>query len=476
MPRATLRWSRAAGLLLCAALVTAGDATAARVATPADARTADRLAAATPGADRDRALIAWAARASLAELMFVLRRPPSDLAGPEARLVRAALDRAPASRKALRRRLGLRLAMADPAGAKQAWADWARGGAAPPARPRASVFRVGALLPDRGDYESYGQDLRIGLEAGFAHHNSMAALPIELVTRATGAGEPARVAAALDSAADESGVLVGELLSVPTIALATGARLLEVPLISPTATDEDVGTVGTAVFQVGPSGLQRGRSLARSVIDSGPGRVGILVSNRNETDSFARGFAALAESLGATIVWRETYATGNLSFREASRAIKSKGVQILFWDGDPREVEALVRQLARDKVSVRMCGGSDLDPTAHHAATRALLEGVQFVGFDWVLAPSSRVVLDSLVATRGEPAANRVHAAGYLAARLIGSAVANGALCPEELSAALEQRVGKDPYLAQRGFFDWAPEEADLVVYVVRGGRAVATQ
>ena len=53
------------------------------------------------------------------------------------------------------------------------------------------------------------------------------------------------MAAALDSALETSGVVVGELLSVPTVSLATGARIARAVLVSPTATDESVGAVGT---------------------------------------------------------------------------------------------------------------------------------------------------------------------------------------------------------------------------------------
>jgi ABC-type branched-subunit amino acid transport system substrate-binding protein len=480
--RAAVRTRRAAGATASAgatavALALAGafgpPAAAARAPVPADVSSADRLAAQPSSTERDRALAAWAARAPLAELMFVLRRPPAELGSGEPALVRAAYERAPRSRTALRRRLGLRWALLDPKRAGAVFEDLARDGERPPARPRASVFRIAALLPDTGSYEGYGRAVRLGLEAGLADHNARAALPLELDFRATGDDQPARAAAALDSAADRAGAVVGGLLSAPTVALATAARLLGVPLISPTATDENVGAIGPTVFQIGPAGLQRGEALARAVLDSGAARIGVLVSSRNQDDSFVRGFAAAAESLGGRIVWRDTYAPGSLGFRDAVRALKAQAVQILFWEGEAREGEVLVRQLAQERVSLRLCGGSDLDPDGHHAITKTLLEGARFVGLDWGLAPGSRAVLDSLVRVHGEPEANRLHVAGYLAARLIGSAVASGALCPEELSAALARRVGEQPYLRSRGFFAWAADEATLTIYTVRGGRAV---
>src|SRR4029077_2245420 len=98
----------------------------------------------------------------------------------------------------------------------------------------------------------------------------------------------------------------------------------------------------------------------------------------------------------------------------------------------------------------------------------------RFAGDDWVLSAGSQAVLDSAVRATGGERAGRLHARGYLAARLVASAVEGGALCPEELGAALATRVGGDPYLRANGFLEWNPAEATLPVYVVTRGRAVA--
>jgi len=169
-----------------------------------------------------------------------------------------------------------------------------------------------------------------------------------------------------------------------------------------------------------------------------------------------------------------SYAPGNPDFRTELRALQERSVELLFWDGEARDAETLLRQLAQEKLSVAVCGGAELDPERHHAQSRMLLEGVLFVGEDWVLSAGSRAALDSAARATGEERANRLHTRGYLAARLIASAVEGGALCPEELGAALATRVGADPYLRSHGFLDWSPAEATLPVYAVTRGRAVA--
>jgi ABC-type branched-subunit amino acid transport system substrate-binding protein len=440
---------------------------------PVDARAADSLATAATGRERDRALERWAAHASLPELMFLLRQPSATLGAAEGPLASAALRRAPASRVALRHRLWLRLAAVAPGSADRAWRELAPQAAHLPTRPRASVFRIGVVLPDTGDYQADGRAVRLGLEAGLAQHDADAEFPLALTIESSADESPERVAAAFDRTAETSGAIVGGVLGGPTATLATAARVAGVPFLSPNAGDEDVGAIGPHVFQVGPSGVQRGRALAGVALAGRPRRIGLLTAGPAEGGPFARGFTAAAESLGATVAWSASYAPGSPDFRVELRALKERAVELLFWDGQARDAETLLRQLAQEKMSLALCGGAELAPERHHPQIHTLLEGVVFVSEDWVLSAGSLAVLDSAVRAAGEERANRLHTRGYLAARIIGSAVEGGALCPEELGAALATRVGGEPYLRSHGFLDWSPAEATLPVYAVTHGRAV---
>ncbi len=434
---------------------------------PSNARGADALAAEPPSEARDRALERWAKeRASLADLLFLLRRSPRELGGVEARLVAAALERAPRERAALRRRLAERMRLVDPK-AKIAPADAPDAAAA--VRPRASVFQVVTIAPDSGDYRDYGLALVAGVRAGLDGIIPPAGLPLQIEVGATSVGEPSRVLAAFDRI-PEAGIVVGELLSVPTLVLATAARYAAVPMISPTATDEDLGLVSPGVFQIGPSGYLRGGRLARATLPGGSGRVGILVSNAVEGSSFAAGFAAVAESLGATIAFRDAYSSGSLNFHDEVKALMAARLDFLFWDGDAREAEALLRQLARERAALRLCGGGGLAPDLHHDETRTLLEGVQYVGEEWSFGDAEHARSDSLsLGSADDPVRMR----GLLAGRMVRAALASGALCPEEVAAFLEAKRLAGPYLEARGFLDVSSEGVTVPVYAVRRGRSV---
>ena len=84
----------------------------------------------------------------------MLRRSPSELGETEGPLVEEALKRTASDRRALRSRLVARLAMVSPKSMKKQLEALAEGGGNPPPRPRASVFRVAALLPGSGAYHA----------------------------------------------------------------------------------------------------------------------------------------------------------------------------------------------------------------------------------------------------------------------------------------------------------------------------------
>jgi len=422
---------------------------------------------------RDRALKPWAERADLADLLYTLRRSPAELSGSDRLLIEAILKRLPASRAALARRLEARLAATSPAWVRLHLASLTELLAAPCPYPQASVFRVAAVLPDSGDYQGFGQAVWSGIQAGLRSPGGAPALPLEPRRWSTGDDRPARAVAAFDSAAREAGAVIGALLSTPTVALASAARFASLPLISPTASDEDLGMIGGSVFQIGPSAYERGLRLAQSALD-GPRRVGILVSSA-ASRPFGLGFADGSEGLGGTLALQETYAAGSVNFHDAVRALLAKQVEVLFWDGDPREAEVLLREMARERVSVRICGGEPLSPAQHHDETRILLEGVRYVGEEWELPRGGSGPETGENAPPSDPSGS-LELRGFLAGHLVSAAVAEGALCPEEIASYLRSRLASPPYLRARGFLDLRREGVFLPVFAVTRGRAVRVQ
>src|SRR5881628_3665453 len=101
--RPTGWWAVGAVLVVGVCVLRPAAAAQPTIPDPTDLKTADALAATGSSPARDRALKRWAEqRASLTDLVYVLRRPASELGSAEALLAAGALARTPASREALR--------------------------------------------------------------------------------------------------------------------------------------------------------------------------------------------------------------------------------------------------------------------------------------------------------------------------------------------------------------------------------------
>jgi ABC-type branched-subunit amino acid transport system substrate-binding protein len=467
---------RRAGAALTAALAAAGlwhagSTTAApsgRTPLVATREQADSLAASRPSSAQLKPLAEWAKRAPLGELVWVLRRPPGELGSAELPLLDAALAGTPTGRASLRQRLLARRALAAPRPQKK--------GEPPPPdlaplRPYASVFRVAALFPDAGEYAAYGRALRAALAAGLAWGRPAGAPALELDTLGTGDSDPARVAAALEQVAARADVVVGELLSVPTLSLATGTRLAGLVLVSPTATDERIGRVGPLVFQVGPGAEARARALAEVVLGSKPHPVAIAGSAAGVRGAFADAFAREVEARGGRVVRRDTAPGAAGEAAQLAVSLKSSGAEVLLWDGPGRDAETLVRALATAGAALRVCGGPGLAPDGMRAGARPLLEGVTWVDDNWRLPATVRARLDSLANATGTRPGS-LWTRGYLAGRQIAAAVDAGALTAAEVAA--RWRPASDTSGAgSTGFLDPATTGATFATFVVHNGRSV---
>ena len=415
---------------------------------------------------RDRSVADWARAASLDDLLWLLRHPSAALGNAEPALVDAALLRTPATRAELRQRLLARRAVVVPRVPR-------KGDTPLPSlealRPWASVFRVCAILPDRGEYAGYSRAVRLALTEGLRAGRPAGSYAIVLDTLGTGEGDPVRVAAAFEKARPNCEVIVGELLSGPTLALATAAGVTGQTLVSPTATDERIGRVGPRVFQVGPGAAARARSLADVVLGRAPHTVAISGSPAGIRGAFADAFAAEVVARGGKVVRRESARSVPSEISAQVRAFKESGADVLFWDGPARDAEALLRGLAAEGAAVRLCGGPALSPEGMRSNARALLEGVAWVAEDWRLPAPLRGRLDSL-ATAAGVRGGTLWTQGFLAGRAIAAAIDGGARTSEEVARALRN---SDPGAAAAGLLDARSAGATLPVFVVSGGRTV---
>jgi len=441
-------------------------APAQRVNTPRTLAEADSLVATVPNPARDKALVEWAKHAKLNDLAWMLDRGPLHLGGAELPMLDIGFAATPSSRPALRQRWLARRALRTAKPPKRGEVPLPDLSAL---RPDASVFRLAVILPDEGEYAEYGRAVRAALAAGLAFDRPAGARPVTLDTLGTGDGDPALLAAAFDSAAARSDIIVGELLSQPTLSLATAATAMGMTLISPTATDERIGRVGSQVFAVGPGPEARAHALADVVLGHDPHAVAVIGSSAGIHGAFADAFVAEVTMRGGKLARREVVRTGGSEVVQQAQSLKASGADVLFWDGATRDIEALVRALATEGAALRVCGGPTLAPDGLRASVRPLLEGVTWVAEDWKLDARARAYVDSAAAV-AKSRAGSLWTRGFLAGRLIAGAIDTGARCAPEVATLLRNH---DAALAAAGALECDHAGATLPVFVVQSGKVV---
>ena len=78
--------------------------------------------------------------------------------------------------------------------------------------------------------------------------------------------------------------------------------------------------------------------------------------------AFVAAFVREVEARNGRIVRRETAPPSGRDNGPLAISLKASGADVLLWDGPGRDAETLIRALATEGASLRMCGGPALTP------------------------------------------------------------------------------------------------------------------
>lgn len=123
--------------------------------------------------------------------------------------------------------------------------------------------------------------------------------------------------------------IIGPVFSTETIHAAKISQDLSIPLISPTATDEGISSIGPFVFQANSTNGSRGKALAQYAVNVlGAKNIAILGSAQPHTSLQADSFIVEANRLGARIVIDRRYRRGESDLRTYVRAIRDAAANL----------------------------------------------------------------------------------------------------------------------------------------------------
>ena len=319
----------------------------------------------------------------------------------------------------------------------------------------AETVKVGLNYELSGAVSTYGQSLTAGVELAIAEINAAGGVlgkQIEIVKidNKSDTTEAANASTRL-ATRDKVVAILGPATSGNTKAASPPAMENKVPLISASATDDDVtvdsnGNVREYIFKTCFSDSFQGVTMANFAYgDLNAKKVAILFDN---TSDYAKGltksFKETYEGLGGAVVKEEAYQAKDTDFKAVLTNIKGANPEVLYVPGYYEEVGLIVRQARELGLNVAILGADGYDsPKLAEIAGAGALNDVYYTNHysSMDTAPEITAFRDAYKAKHNaEPDA--FNALGYDLGYFFADAVTRaGEATPEKVKDALASTV-----------------------------------
>ncbi len=240
---------------------------------------------------------------------------------------------------------------------------------------------VGSLT---GAEATFGDSTDKGVKLAIEELNAKGGVkgkPLDLKTYDDqGKPEEAAMAATRLITQDKVAVLLGEVASSRSLAMAPIAEANKVPMISPSSTNPKVTKDGDKtrpfIFRVCFIDPFQGTVMAKFATGKGIKKVAIL---RDVGNAYSVGladyFLSKFKELGGTIVNDQSYKAGDQDFKAQLTAIKAKGPEAIYVPGYYTDVALIARQSRELGLKVPLMGGDGWDSAKLFEIGGAAIEG-----------------------------------------------------------------------------------------------------
>ncbi|HET9449292.1 MAG TPA: ABC transporter substrate-binding protein, partial [Aggregicoccus sp.] len=332
---------------------------------------------------------------------------------------------------------------AEPSGPGAAGAPSAAGGAPAPG----DSILVGVATSLTGGQATFGISTRNGIELALDEVNAAGGVKgKKLVTRVYDSqGKPEEAASAVTRLInqDKVAIILGDVASSNSLAMAEKAQAAKVPMITPSSTNPGVTQKGDYIFRVCFIDPFQGFVMAKFARENLKlSRVAVLRDNRSAysmglADVFVRKFT----EMGGKVVGTESYSQGDTDYRAQLTALKRTKPEAVYVPGYYSEVGIIARQAQELGLNVPLMGGDGWDSEKLFELGGAAVEGSYFSNHYSSQDPAPAVqkfVKDYKARYGGVPDA--LAALAYDAARVAADALKRApSTSPEALREAIAQ-------------------------------------
>ncbi len=236
------------------------------------------------------------------------------------------------------------------------------------------------VLPLTGEGSEYSQQVQRGVMLAFDHFSEMHENPPEIRVIDIGT-YPGGVTEVFTTLGADNGCMgiIGPLTSASALQAAPHANRERLPMITPTATSEEVDRAGSWVFRLVVSEGDQAAAIAEyAVLTAGCERLAIIHPHTAQANGEVSQFKAVVESLGAAVVATEGYQGGATDFRTQIMRVKAAGADGIFLPVTSWDAIQIAPQLLFYRVRLPLFGtsGWDSDILTRHGTDA--IEGAVF--------------------------------------------------------------------------------------------------
>jgi branched-chain amino acid transport system substrate-binding protein len=221
---------------------------------------------------------------------------------------------------------------------------------------KGDVIKVGVIIPLSSDAASYGLSVQKGIDLA---KDELKLNNFEIIYEDSKCdGKESVNAINKLISVDKVQVVIGELCSGATLAVAPIAEQNEVILISPASTSPEITKAGDFIFRTVPSDLLQGKFAAKLVKDRGYNKLAILFSN----EDYGLGFSeVLNDNFEGVIVANEAFERGTSDLRSQLTKIKNSGADSIFIiSNSPDSAVSALRQIKQLGIKAQIFGSEGL--------------------------------------------------------------------------------------------------------------------
>jgi len=234
----------------------------------------------------------------------------------------------------------------------------------------ADDIKIGVILPLSGNLVAYGKSTLDGIKLRMDQVNTKGGIDgkkIKLIIE-DNKGDTTDSRNALKKLVGSNKVVavLGPITSTNSLAIRRDAKSLQIPIISPTATNDKVTLRNPYIFRTCFNDSFQGKIVANYAFNSKKNKTAAIMIDMNSDYSkgLAKSFKKAFTAAGGKIVTEEGYQQKDTEFGAQLKNIQKTNAETIFVPGYPPELPLIIKQAKVLGIKSRLCGADGWDNQA----------------------------------------------------------------------------------------------------------------